>query len=130
MVQPIEYEGLHVVCFGCGVVGYREQTCPLGKAKELDNADMDFNAPPVAETEEQQQPEVILKDGDTVAKYCGHLVCDGERFVRSPVLCDRQCCNHNDKGSVNRRHLHSKEIAATMRSQYGKERNQNSLTER
>nr|GMC86648.1 hypothetical protein Iba_chr04dCG12810 [Ipomoea batatas] len=74
--------------------------------------------------------KVILKDGDTVAKYCGHLVCDGERFVRSPVLCDRQCCNHNDKGSVNRRHLHSKEIAATMRSQYGKERNQNSLTER
>lgn len=27
-VQTIEYEGLHVVCFGCGIVSHREQACP------------------------------------------------------------------------------------------------------
>ncbi|XP_031116790.1 uncharacterized protein LOC116020456 [Ipomoea triloba] len=26
--RAVEYEGLHVVCFNCGMVGHREQSCP------------------------------------------------------------------------------------------------------
>ena len=28
-VRRIEYEGIHLVCFGCGMYGHRKDTCPL-----------------------------------------------------------------------------------------------------
>ena len=28
-IWRLEYEGLHLVCFGCGLFGYRKETCPL-----------------------------------------------------------------------------------------------------
>ncbi|XP_031111916.1 uncharacterized protein LOC116015889 [Ipomoea triloba] len=55
-VQMVEYEGLHVVCFGCGVVGHREQDCPLNQPKPQEPPPMDLNSPPSAERDETQQP--------------------------------------------------------------------------
>ncbi|XP_031095020.1 uncharacterized protein LOC115999304 [Ipomoea triloba] len=34
-VQLVEYEGLHVVCFNCGVVGHREQSCPESNRRKV-----------------------------------------------------------------------------------------------
>ncbi|XP_031115746.1 uncharacterized protein LOC116019614 [Ipomoea triloba] len=58
-VQIIEYEGLHVVCFGCGVVGHREQQCPHNKHKEPETATMDMNTPPANDTEKEPQSEPV-----------------------------------------------------------------------
>ena len=27
-IRRLEYEGLHLVCFGCGMYGHRRETCP------------------------------------------------------------------------------------------------------
>lgn len=27
-VQSVEYEGIHMVCFGCGEYGHKEAACP------------------------------------------------------------------------------------------------------
>lgn len=54
-VQMVEYEGLHVVCYGCGVVGHREQDCPLHQPKPQEPPPMDLNVPPSAEKDDTQQ---------------------------------------------------------------------------
>lgn len=56
--QVIEYECLHVVCFGCGVVGHREQECPHVKVVPPEKATVDLNAPPAAEKEGEPQQNV------------------------------------------------------------------------
>ncbi|XP_031091056.1 uncharacterized protein LOC115996049 [Ipomoea triloba] len=43
--RPVEYEGLHVVCFNCGTVGHREQSCPLSTIKTTDSENMDRSNP-------------------------------------------------------------------------------------
>lgn len=48
-VQMVEYEGLHVVCFGCGVVGHREQDCPLTKTAPVDSSNININEVPPME---------------------------------------------------------------------------------
>ena len=34
-VRRLEYEGLHLVCFGCGMYGHRKDSCPLDKSDEM-----------------------------------------------------------------------------------------------
>ncbi|XP_031126952.1 uncharacterized protein LOC116029189 [Ipomoea triloba] len=63
-IQFVEYEGLHVVCFGCGLVGHREQTYPLNKAKTFETSSMDLNATPEAEHDEPQQPTPATQTGE------------------------------------------------------------------
>lgn len=53
-IQYVEYEGLHVVCFGCGTVGHREQSCPLNKSKTSEVPNMDLNSAPEADNVEMQ----------------------------------------------------------------------------
>ncbi|XP_031121178.1 uncharacterized protein LOC116024425 [Ipomoea triloba] len=50
-VQTVEYEGLHIVCFGCGIVGHREQSCPASKTTTTDTPNMDLNETPMPEAE-------------------------------------------------------------------------------
>ncbi|XP_019164608.1 PREDICTED: uncharacterized protein LOC109160818 [Ipomoea nil] len=50
-VQAVEYESLHVVCFGCGLIGHREQSCPHNKEKEPVRREMDLNETPVTDKE-------------------------------------------------------------------------------
>lgn len=50
-VQMVEYEGLHVVCFGCGLVGHREQDCPLKNPKPAEPSGIDINVVPTSESE-------------------------------------------------------------------------------
>lgn len=54
-VQIVEYEGLHVICFGCGVVGHREQQCPHNKDVTPEKTSMDLNGSPPAEKVGEQQ---------------------------------------------------------------------------
>lgn len=54
--QPIEYEGLHVVCFECGVVGHRDQDCPSKISKPPVTEAMDLNTTPDMDKEEGQPP--------------------------------------------------------------------------
>lgn len=53
-IQTVEYEGLHVVCFGCGVVGHREQACPVNNPKAPETSDMDLNEANGPNAEPQQ----------------------------------------------------------------------------
>ncbi|XP_031096935.1 uncharacterized protein LOC116001187 [Ipomoea triloba] len=53
-VQLVEYEGLHVVYFNCGVVGHREQSCPDNKPTQTDTPNMDSNEAPTPEAEGNQ----------------------------------------------------------------------------
>ncbi|XP_019185063.1 PREDICTED: uncharacterized protein LOC109180033 [Ipomoea nil] len=54
-LQIVEYESLHVVCFGCGMIGHREQSCPLSKEKNVNVNEMDLNETPVAEEDGESQ---------------------------------------------------------------------------
>ncbi|XP_031101801.1 uncharacterized protein LOC116005700 [Ipomoea triloba] len=56
-VQLVEYEGLHVVCFHCGVVGHREQACPENKTAETEVPIVDLNSSPIPETSNNQQTQ-------------------------------------------------------------------------
>lgn len=56
-VQQVEYEGLHVVCFGCGIVGHREQDCPHAQTKPAETACPVDNTSPEAATEGNQQQQ-------------------------------------------------------------------------
>nr|AIK35195.1 LINE-type retrotransposon LIb DNA [Ipomoea batatas] len=49
-LQTVEYEGLHVICFSCGVVGHREQSCPDSKQNvpETPNVEQTQNTMPEA----------------------------------------------------------------------------------
>ncbi|XP_031130732.1 uncharacterized protein LOC116032364 [Ipomoea triloba] len=60
-VQYVEYEGLHVVCFGCAMVGHREQSCPLNSAKSPEMPISDLNAEPQAESEQPQQQTPVAQ---------------------------------------------------------------------
>lgn len=55
-VQLVEYEGLHVVCFSCGVVGHREQLCPEKEPDVTEGAPNNGTAEPSPRTESAQQP--------------------------------------------------------------------------
>ncbi|XP_031112018.1 uncharacterized protein LOC116015991 [Ipomoea triloba] len=56
-VQLVEYESLHVVCFNCGVVGHREQSCPEIKSAETEVPNMDINGDSSPEADAARQPE-------------------------------------------------------------------------
>ncbi|XP_031126652.1 uncharacterized protein LOC116028935 [Ipomoea triloba] len=55
--QLVEYEGLHVICFNCGVVGHREQACPENKPTGTEVPNADPNAEPATEATESRQTE-------------------------------------------------------------------------
>lgn len=59
-VQMVEYEGLHVVCFNCGVVGHREQSCPSLKPVEIEHANMDLNETPTPENENNHPVDTAM----------------------------------------------------------------------
>nr|GMC75141.1 LINE-type retrotransposon LIb DNA [Ipomoea batatas] len=65
-VQMVEYEGLHVVCFNCGVVGHREQSCPSLKPVEIDHANMDLNESPTPKTENNQPVDTAMPTSATM----------------------------------------------------------------
>lgn len=35
-VRKIEYEGVHLVCFGCGIYGHNKKSCPFNAPKVPD----------------------------------------------------------------------------------------------
>ncbi|XP_019176195.1 PREDICTED: uncharacterized protein LOC109171599 [Ipomoea nil] len=58
----VKFEGLHVVCFGCGLVGHREKSCPRNNNSHMGFNAMDLNASPEMEKEgEAQQVPVAAK---------------------------------------------------------------------
>ncbi|XP_031104379.1 uncharacterized protein LOC116007853 [Ipomoea triloba] len=56
-VQMVEYEGLHVVYFGCGVVGHREEACPLTAPKTPVSTNMETSVTPEQDPQGLKQSE-------------------------------------------------------------------------
>ena len=68
-IQRIEYEGLHTVCFYCGVVGHRMEDC-LSKPRSDD-----FVAP----VNEEQTSSVMAEEGDKVVKETSRNITENPR---------------------------------------------------
>ncbi|XP_031120449.1 uncharacterized protein LOC116023587 [Ipomoea triloba] len=58
-VQPVIYEGLHMVCFGCGVIGHWEQDCSQGKTVAGETTTTDLPALPESEKDGDQRAEPV-----------------------------------------------------------------------
>ncbi|XP_019168853.1 PREDICTED: uncharacterized protein LOC109164759 [Ipomoea nil] len=99
LLHEVEYEGLHVLCFGCGIVGHRQQTCPHSKAPSTpaDNT-MDLNAEPVVEKDVMPDPAPAEQPPPTEtarAKYGPWMVVTRKRSVEAAKK------NHNQTKSKN-----------------------------
>ena len=75
--QQICYEGIHIMCFGCGRIGHRKEQCPHIIRQE----------PPVSEAGEK-------KSGDTAAKSCSSHASETARSgvgTSSEMASTEQC---------------------------------------
>ncbi|XP_019161164.1 PREDICTED: uncharacterized protein LOC109157779 [Ipomoea nil] len=63
-VQPVEYEGLHVICFECGEVGHASSKCPK-------------NVETVDPNQTSQRPEEVMETSE-----------DGEDLHETPILVE------------------------------------------
>ncbi|XP_031124352.1 uncharacterized protein LOC116027066 [Ipomoea triloba] len=65
-VRRIEYEGIHLVCFGCGRYGHKKEACPVGNKAdnpvEMDNVQPNQN--PLAGEEGANKEEFIEIEGN------------------------------------------------------------------
>ncbi|KAF7822535.1 receptor-like protein EIX1 [Senna tora] len=77
--RRIEYEGLHMICFSCGVYGHRKENCPLNKKEQV----IDLN-----KTEQEHHSNPVESVPEIVQETYGAWMHAKKTFRRPPAKKD------------------------------------------
>ena len=55
-IRKLEYEGIKLVCFGCGMYGHRKETCP---SEILETIVLTVQDPPIRDDEGRESDSII-----------------------------------------------------------------------
>ncbi|KAF7811664.1 putative ribonuclease H protein At1g65750 family [Senna tora] len=93
--RRIEYEGLHMICFSCGVYGHRKENCPLNKKEQV----IDLN-----KTEEEIQPVLVVNAPEIEQDAFGSWMHAKKTFRRTPARKETVPATRQSKNAVNGNH--------------------------